>query len=143
MADSPRRLHQNRDIGESNEQTKIVKRTEAGRVSLCEALEGETLFSTLYRVCMLTFMELKAVLKHSTAKKGQIGITTNANATPKPIEGKFNEQERKRRNSTDSDRPDSAKKQGAAIQIEIRMVKAITTTTTTKNFFAPLRALEI
>jgi hypothetical protein len=96
---------------------------------------------------MLTFTELKAVLQGSAAKKSQIGITTNKNAASKPIEGGFKEQERKIRRSTESDRPDSAKKQGVAIQIEKKMAKktmtTTTTTTTTTKISAPLRCLDM
>jgi hypothetical protein len=43
---------------------------EVDRVSLCGALEGETLFSAPYGVYMLTFMQLKTVLKERTETKG-------------------------------------------------------------------------
>jgi hypothetical protein len=52
-----------KEIPESKEWVSIVKRAEAGRASLCGTLEGETLFSALYGVYALPFMDLKAVLK--------------------------------------------------------------------------------
>jgi hypothetical protein len=49
-----------REVGESTEWASIVKRAEAGGINICGALEGETLFSALYGVYMLTFTELKS-----------------------------------------------------------------------------------
>jgi hypothetical protein len=71
-----------REIGERQEWVKIVEKAEAGRVSLCGTLEGETLFSALYRVHMLAFMELKAVNK-ITEKYKEKG-KENAVTTPNP-----------------------------------------------------------
>jgi hypothetical protein len=85
-----------KEIGECKEWANIVKRAEVSRASLCATLEGETLFSTLYGVCMIAFMDLKAVLKKSTEKKGK----GKAVATPRPEEG-FQEPKRKRRSSTE------------------------------------------
>jgi hypothetical protein len=60
-----------KEIGESKEWESIIKRAEAGRVSLCGTLEGETLSSALYGVYMLAFTEMKAVLKCRQKRKRQ------------------------------------------------------------------------
>jgi len=84
---------------------------------------------------------LKNVLKNSTEKKGK--KTGNAASTPKPVEG-LKEQKRKRRSSTEGDRPESAKKEGAGVQQETKLTTAPKATATpTRNFFAPLRDLEM
>jgi hypothetical protein len=79
----------------------IVEKSEAGRINLCELLEGETLFSALYGVYTLAFAELKKVLKNS---KEEEKITGTSGPFPKPAEG-LREQKRKRRSSTEGDRP--------------------------------------
>jgi hypothetical protein len=84
---------------------------------------------------MLAFTELKNVLKSSTEKKG--------NKTENTAEG-LKEQKRKRRSSTEGDRPESTKKQGAGVQQEIKRTTASQATITlTRNFFASLRELEM
>jgi hypothetical protein len=61
-----------KEIRQRQEWSKIVERVEAGRVSLCRTLEGETLFSVLNGVHMLGFMDLKAVIKITEKyKKGK------------------------------------------------------------------------
>jgi len=81
-----------KEIGESYEWANIVKKAETSRASLCATLEGETLFSALYGVYMMAFMDLKTVLKNSTERKG----IEKTMATSRPEEG-FQEQKRKRR----------------------------------------------
>jgi hypothetical protein len=115
----------------------IVEKSEAGRINLCELLEGETLFSALYGVYTLAFAELKKVLKNSKEKEKNTGISS---PFPKPAEG-LKEQKRKRSSCTEGDRPDAAMKQGGSTH------QARTTTTpkvrapsiTTRNFCASNR----
>jgi hypothetical protein len=60
-----------------------VERAEAGRVSLCGTLEGETLSSILYGVHMLAFMDLKTVIKKHGKKDKKKG-KEKAVTTPNP-----------------------------------------------------------
>jgi len=128
-----------KEVGESTEWAGIVQKVEASRINLCGMLEGETLFSSLYGVYMHTFTELKNVLKNNTEKKD--GKCGNATATPKTTEC-FKEQKRKRRSSTEGDRPDAAKKQGARAQ-RLQRTTPEPQVAATKKFFAPLRNIEM
>jgi hypothetical protein len=85
-----------REVGESKEWVSIVEKSEAGRINLFELLEGETLFSALYGVYSLAFVQLKKVLQNSKEKENKAGI---AGPSPKPAEG-LKVQKRKRRSST-------------------------------------------
>jgi hypothetical protein len=102
--------------------------------NLCARLEGENLFTALYGVYMISFMDLKAVLKNSTEKTGK------EKALAIPTHEGFQELIRKRRSSTEGDRPNSVKKKGTNNHKDTRLTTA---TTTTRNFFAHLRDLEM
>jgi hypothetical protein len=112
-----------------------VKRAVKIRTKHCAKLEGETLFTALHGVYVIAFTDLKAVLKNSTENTGM----EKSMATPTPDDG-FQEPKMKRGSSTEGDRPDSAKKQGIGNHKDTRLTTAITTT---RNFFAPLRDLEM
>jgi hypothetical protein len=43
---------------------KVVEKAEASRISLCDLLEGETLFSALYGVYSLALTDLKKILQN-------------------------------------------------------------------------------
>jgi len=118
-----------KEIGEVKEWANIVAKAES-RACLCATLEGETLFSALYGVYMLAFMDLKTVIKKITDSKSKEKSVAN----PRPEEG-FQEQKTKRRSSTEEDRPNSAKKQGMNNNNVIGLKQ---TATITRNFFAPL-----
>lgn len=111
-------------IGECDDWQNIVRRAEADRVSLSRVLEVKTLFGALCGLYSLTLTDLKYLLQNGAAKKGKPAavntitttITDTAAPTPALNEGDFPEQKRrKRKNSTEGHRPDSARKQGATI----------------------------
>jgi len=130
-----------KEIIESKDWANTVKRTEAGRASLYGTLEWETLFSALYRVYMLAFMDLKTVLKTKSTEKKDTKTGTEK-TTPKHEEEGFKEPKRKRRNSAEGNRPNLAKKRGTIEHKGERTTPEPQTLRTTRNFFAPLRDLE-
>jgi hypothetical protein len=134
-----------RTVGETEVWTSVVRRSEADRLILCRMLEGKSLFGALYRVCSLTLLELKALLQlqHAAAKKA-----TSATPTA-PDKGEFRQQRRRKRmNSSEAGRPGSAKKKKkkkkrGSLTMSGKAIAAHPTRIPTRNFFAPLRAMEV
>jgi len=124
------------EVGRSKEWTKIVEEAEASRISLCDLLEGETLFSALYGVYSLALTDLKKILQNSKKEK---------RADPVQKSEEIQKEKRKRRNSVEEETPVAAKKQEVSDHHKHKQspVKAVNPSSYTKNFFAPLRDLEM
>jgi len=57
------------EVGRSKEWARVIDKTEAIWINLCDVLEGETLFSALYGVYSLAFTELKKCSKTVRIRK--------------------------------------------------------------------------
>lgn len=97
-----------KEIGESEDWTRIVRRAKTGRISLCRVLDGKSLFGTLYWVYSLTLVELEAVRQktcHLLLRRPRMRV--------------FREQRRRNNlNSTEEERPGFAKKPNQTTEVE-------------------------
>jgi hypothetical protein len=118
-------------VGDRDQWSSTVNRSEENRQHFCKAIGGKTLYSALYSTYTVALQELKALLRAST--------TTDPTTRPTPVstqEESFTEVRRRKRKSSGKSAQTSKKK---AAPTAVSALADTPAKVTTRNFFTPLR----
>jgi hypothetical protein len=138
-------------VGESESWREVVDCAKQDRLDLCNIHLGKRLSSALYGTYSITLNELRSLLQASVtkAKTGAPGQDKPTSGTQtvqseEPEDG-FRQQRRRKLNSSSEEIHDKNLKIASPVAGNVQLYKKPTSpsTTTCRNYFAPLRSLEM
>jgi hypothetical protein len=125
-------------VGDGEAWKQVICNVIEDKTQLCNLLQGKTLYCALYGIYTVALSDLTDIFQQGSQKTiPDESIATTAVAGPtrtEPSGDEFREQRRRKRNISSEGEASSSKK---APQLETQK------STTTRNYFAPLRTAEM